>query len=235
MSETRERFKDAEWFKAGPQDIVIGGAGGIGSWLCMFLGRIGHNLYVYDNDTIDHTNMGGQFYALHQIGLNKAQAALDNARNFSDMSEYDVSALQEFTKFSMISPIVFSCFDNMAARKLMFESWALQEDRELFVDGRMLAETGMVFAVQKGQEDLYRTQLFEDHEVEEAPCSYKATSHCGAFIASLMTAAFNNYLTNRETELPLSTVEFKTVFELSLMHVEPVKVSIPETVLNYGI
>lgn len=222
------RFSDAEWFAIGPQDIVVGGVGGIGSWAALLLARIGHSLYLYDTDIIDETNMGGQFYAVNQIGVAKAEATKQNIFNFTGNS--NVELMGRYEEGSEVSPIMFSCFDNMAARKAMFEGWAAQEDRELFVDGRMLAEVGCVFLVHKGQEELYRTCLYEDSEIEEVPCSYKSTSHCGTFIASLMITGLNNYLTNKFHDMEIRTTQFRTDFELPLMSVQEVEESLPEIV-----
>lgn len=214
MSVKRSRFSDANWFRIGPQEIIVGGTGGIGSWASLFLARIGHTLYLFDDDNIEEVNMAGQLYKASQIGKNKAIATKDNIYEFSGNTNVEV--MGRYVPESPTSPIVFSCFDNMKARKLMFEKWASQEDRELFVDGRMLAETGMVFLVQKGQEEAYRRELFEDSEVEDAPCSFKATSHCGAFIGSLMVSGLNNYLNNKFMEFEASIVQFRTDFELPL-------------------
>ena len=109
---------------------------------------------------------------------------------------------------------MFSAFDNMKARKLMFEKWCLQEDRELFLDGRMLAETGMIFAVLPGQEDKYREELFDDAEVEDAPCSLKATSHCGALLGVLLTNALNSYVGNKSMDADIRILPFRYDFEL---------------------
>ncbi len=51
------RFSDASWANS-LQHIVVGGVGGIGSYVSFFLSRIGHTLYLYDMDSIDETNMG---------------------------------------------------------------------------------------------------------------------------------------------------------------------------------
>ena len=229
MDTTKSRFSDADWFTIGPQDITIGGVGGIGSWVALFLSRIGHNLYLYDDDTIDDTNMAGQFYSHQQIGQNKANATLKNLRIFTGHNN-NVEVMGRFTKESYSSPIMFSCFDNMAARKLMFEKWKSAEDREIFIDGRMLAETGMVFLVQKGQEEMYEAELFDDNEVEDAPCSFKATSHCGAFIGSVMVAGLNNYLSNKVQGLDIRVVQFRTDFEMPLLTLEEIKLKTPEHV-----
>ena len=128
------RFSDAKWFQAGPKDIIIGGTGGIGSWVALFLSRIGHNLYLFDNDTVEEVNMAGQLYKTTQIGINKADATKSNIFEFCGAT--NVETLGLYSESSETSPIVFSCFDNMAARKLMFEKWKAQEDRVCFVDGR---------------------------------------------------------------------------------------------------
>jgi molybdopterin/thiamine biosynthesis adenylyltransferase len=217
FNERTMRFQDADWYISGPQNIIIGGTGGIGSWVALLLGRIGHNLFLFDDDVIDNSNMAGQFYSSNQIGLNKAEATAENVFDFCNIKP---SYFGKYTESSLSSPIVFSCFDNMAARKIMFENWAKLEDREVFVDGRMLAETGMIYLVQKGQEEAYRKELFDDSEVEDAPCSFKATSHCGAFIASLMVANFNNYLANKQLQGDYRIIEFRIDFELPMLNIE---------------
>jgi hypothetical protein len=88
----------------------------------------------------------------------------------------------------------------------------------------------MVFCVQKGQEDLYRSQLFEDSEVEEVPCNHKATSHAGALIGSIMTSCLNNYLSNKLAGIDISTVQFRTDFILPMMMLEEIKCEVEELI-----
>lgn len=212
------RFSDAPWAKS-TQHIVVGGVGGIGSWAALYLARIGHHLYMYDMDSIDETNMGGQLYTIAQIGTNKAVATKANIHAFCG-DDANVSVYEKYDEAKgVVTPVVFSCFDNMAARKLMFEKWAAYDKRELFVDGRMLAEIGMVFVVQKGQEEEYLKNLFDDSEVKDAPCSFKSTSHCGALIGSLMVSGLNNYLANKSAGNNDRYIPFKTDFALPMMYV----------------
>ena len=56
MSKTRfERFKDATWFGAN-LECIIGGCGGIGSWLCFLLTGAGFRITVVDFDKIEAHN-----------------------------------------------------------------------------------------------------------------------------------------------------------------------------------
>jgi len=210
------RFSDAPWAKS-TQHIVVGGAGGIGSWASLYLARIGHSLHIYDMDTIEETNIGGQLYAVAQIGQNKAEATKETIINFCG-EEASIHTYGRFDrKNGMCSPIMVSCFDNMSSRRNMFEVWKKQEDRLAFIDGRMLAEVGNVFLVQKGQEEKYEEMLFDDSEVEEVACSFKATSHCGGSIGALMVSILNNFLTNKVTGFDDRIVNFQTDFEMPLL------------------
>lgn len=208
------RFSDAPWADS-LHTITIGGVGGIGSWVSLFLARIGHTLNLFDMDSIDETNMAGQLYSISQIGVNKAEAIKTNIANFCG-EENVVMVNTMFDENSNVSPIMFSCFDNMAARELMFNKWKAQENRVIFIDGRMLAEVGNVFIVLPGDEEKYQKTLFADSEVKDAPCSFKATSHCGAFIASIMVSALNNHLAN--LKFPnIRELDFQIDFELPLL------------------
>lgn len=81
----------------------------------------------------------------------------------------------------------------------------------------MLAESFQIFAVLPGTEDRYRETLFEDSEVQDQPCSAKATSHCGAMISSMMVGILTNYLSNVATNMNIREVPFKTTFEIPLL------------------
>ena len=216
LTDFRIRFSDVEWAQNLKEDIMVGGAGGIGSWLTLFLSRIGHTIYVFDFDTVDKQNIGGQLYGEEQISLSKVDALTNICKYLT--GDTNVKPMNErVTSDTPISNIVFSCFDNMQARKTLFESWKANPDRELFIDGRMLAELGMCFFVKKGDEAKYEATLFEDGEVQEAPCSYKATSHCGAMLASMMVSGFNNYMYNNAVKADIREIPFKSEFLLPLM------------------
>ena len=207
---TSVRFSDASWFSPGVETL-IGGAGGIGSWLTFFLARQECDIYLYDDDMIDETNLGGQLYAKSFIGVNKATAMNTISSGYCDNS---ITCMGRYEKDSFSMPIMFSAFDNMTARKTMFNRWKECEDRKIFIDGRMLAESAQIISVTKDNEDKYEEELFEDSEVEDQPCSMKATSHCGAITAGYMVATFNNYMANSISEHAFREVPFKTTIEL---------------------
>jgi molybdopterin/thiamine biosynthesis adenylyltransferase len=208
---TSVRFSDTDWFHPGIP-VLVGGAGGIGSWLTFFLARQECKIYLHDPDIVDETNLGGQLYGDNYIGLSKESAMAEIAKSFCNSTS--VECMGFFDEDSFASPIMFSAFDNMKARKAMYEKWKAQDNREIFIDGRMLCESAQVFAITKKNEKQYEEHLFEDSEIEEQACSMKATSHCGAMTASTMVSIFNNYVTNVKRGFSLREIPFMTEFEL---------------------
>lgn len=211
------RFSDAPWYKPGIP-IIIGGAGGIGSWLAMSLARQECELYVYDYDTIDETNMGGQHFTSNDIDKPKVQAVVEQARAYS--RNLNVHPMNErYTKDTLSNPIVFSAFDNMEARKIMFENWLENnsDPESIFIDGRLLAESFKVFAVTPKNAKKYKDYLWDDTEIPDVECSYKATTHCSMLIAGMMTSIFNNHMTNIILDCNVREVPFLTEVELPLM------------------
>jgi len=134
------RFSDAPWYIP-KVPVLIGGAGGIGSWLSVLLARQDLDLYIYDFDSLELSNLSGQMYYSTQVGSTKVEALSDNIFNFTgnNCTVYN----ERYDENSMANPIVFSAFDNMKARKVMFEKWlelALSEryinKACVFIDGR---------------------------------------------------------------------------------------------------
>lgn len=212
------RFSDANWYNPDTTNVVLGGAGGIGSWLALFLNRIGYNIYLYEMDTIEEHNIGGQLYGVKHIGTTKSDAVSDICGEFCDYSR--IHPLGEFKENSQVFPIAFSAFDNMRARRFMFDAWkkglaSKPDDADYwFIDGRMTAETGIIYCVNKDNIDRYEEEFFDDSEVEEQQCSYKATSHNGAMLASIMTSNFLNIMANKKLGADIFRHPFKVMYEL---------------------
>ncbi len=239
MQEYRSRFKDAPWFKS--YSIVVGGAGGIGSWASFLLARASHELLIFDFDIIEHDNMGGQLYNRQSIGLSKPAALKTIINDFSP--QVPIHTFGKYEATSIASRIMFSCFDNMAARKVFFEQWLgnyrmtrdmrntlqFQEDTHasqydelrgptVFIDGRLEAETGIIYCIRNEEEaKKWQEEWFPDDRVANAPCTFRATSHNAAIIAGLMVAHLNNIITNYVEGMDMRVTPWKTTYELPTM------------------
>lgn len=226
ISEMTSRFSGATWFKSvKDKDVAVLGCGGIGSWVAVLLARTGvGTIILIDPDTVEESNMSGQFFAIPDIGQAKVLSVFREIKRFAP--EPLVFSYQErVTEGTIISQdIVFCGFDNMEARQIAFSRWRqaigdldpTQRSKFLFIDGRLAAEEFQVFAIRgddKRNIKRYREQfLFEDSEAEPTQCSYKQTSYVANMIASVMVGIFVNFCAN-EQDLPIKReVPFLTTY-----------------------
>lgn len=192
------RFSDAPWFrKLKGCDLQVVGCGGIGSWLTLFLSRLQpRTLYVMDDDRVEVHNLGGQFLSTKFFGKYKVDALNSFSTEFSEYGIFIASF--RFEEGMETLPFTFSAVDDIETRKHLYEAWLKQDNRELFVDGRLSAEHFIVYAVTKENEERYREVLFPKSEAEPLPCNFKQTTHIAAMIASVMTTMFVNYLSGNQ-------------------------------------
>jgi molybdopterin/thiamine biosynthesis adenylyltransferase len=208
------RFKDANWFEyLKYKRVIVGGAGGIGSWISLFLARIGMHVYVYDNDTYEESNLAGQFVKHNDIGRAKTTALKYNISEFTNQYVYEMYC--DYDENSSVSSIMIGGFDNMKARKTFFENWVSvygSDKNSILIDGRLAAQSYQIFCIQGGRQDQidkYRSEyLFSDDEVAPLACTLKQTSHTAAGIASHMTGFLTNFATNVVLGEDITTVPF---------------------------
>lgn len=218
MSNKRSRFKGAPWLEyLLDKDVLVVGAGGIGSWVTLCLARIGCRISLYDDDTIEIHNLGGQFLLMGDIGEKKVNSVYDLCGALcGEIIIYPEDS--KYTNTSMTNNIVISAVDNMATRKIIFEKWldTYKDDQDaLFIDGRLLAEDYQVYGVTPDGAEAYRATLFDDNDIPTEDCTFKATTHCSLGITSDIIGVLTNWAANRisasKGEYQLRDVPFKIV------------------------
>lgn len=233
VAENFNRFKGAPWFSKIEDSLIVGGAGGIGSWLSLFLSRAGFPIFVYDFDIYEKHNMGGQFCNTFSVGTPKVEALATNIYDYADV--FINTRTAPYDKDGLRGPYMFSGFDNMEARKVMFNNWLdyisnkenlIDEEgnpiEPIFIDGRLLAEQFEIYCVRNNPQDIedYKKLLFSDDEIEEADCTLKQTSHIAAMIGSYMVGFFTNHITNMLAREEIRHVPFSYFYFLPLNLVE---------------
>lgn len=215
------RFKGVEWYPRGDTYTLVGGAGGIGSWLTMLLARAGFKPVVFDFDSLEEHNMSGQLYSKHMIGMPKVEAL---KKVVSDYCSAELIVFNEkVTSDTFTHSITFSAFDNMKARRDLFDSWKQSfhtDPTAIFIDGRLTAEQMQIFCVVGGNHKDIETydydHLFHDFMVEDAPCTLRQTSHAAAMIASHMVGFLTNHITNVYNEEVMRPVPFSWEYFIPL-------------------
>jgi hypothetical protein len=209
----QSRFKDAPWFPRNNEICMVGGAGGIGSWLCYFLTKIGFRVNLYDFDTVEDHNLGGQIFFQADLGKTKVTAVANVVTAFCNapISIFN----QRIDINTMTHYFMFSAFDNMEARNSLFHVWKRSWETApegvipIFIDGRLEIEQLQIFCVTPENADRYeREHLFHDSAVEEAPCTMKQSSHTAAMIGTLMTSYFTNHIANIYSKETIREVPF---------------------------
>lgn len=200
---SRERFQDALWFKK-PIYIKVYGAGGIGSWLTFFLTRAGFNVELYDFDHVEEHNLGGQMFLHQDIGELKIHAVTNTCALFNDidfnLNTDRIKIDEHYRIYSSAPTIIISAFDNMTARKDLFNAFVRQSNKSWFIDGRLLMEQMRIYAIDREDtatcQDYALNHLFDDSEIPDLMCTMKQVSHGAAMIATHMTGFITNIVSN---------------------------------------
>ncbi|NLR61094.1 hypothetical protein HGH93_23535 [Chitinophaga polysaccharea] len=219
------RSKGADWFEAiYKRDIIIIGAGGIGSWLSLFLSRTGANLFIYDYDHFENHN-GGQVMFREDEGKLKTEAIKSTIASFSP--DCEVTTFGKYIQTSDSGKIVICGPDNIPTRRLAFNKWAtlvskapVEQKREyFFMDGRLLAEQLQIFCFSGDMPSLiekYRTEfLFEPDEDTEESCTFKQTTPMAGLIAAQMIGYLTNWLTNLKRGRNIRRIPFSYEYLLA--------------------
>lgn len=203
------RFSGAEWYElVKMQKIIIGGCGGISSWLAFQVARLSPSLIVlYDDDIVETGNLSGQLFSRLDVNKTKVGAIESLISKYNE--HYCVHGIpSRFTEYTEAGDIMMCGFDNMEARKTFFRSWlshvySLSENKRkkcLFLDGRLSMNVLQVFCITG--DDAYSSKrysesyLFDDADADETICSMKQTTYMACMIGSIMTNLFVNFVAN---------------------------------------
>ena len=209
------RFKGLDWAPfAQSNRILIGGAGGIGSWTALAMARAGFSIAIFDFDTVETTNLAGQFFKESDIGKKKTKAVSENVKMFTnrtiDSFDHRITKVVGDSNYN----VYIAAFDNIEARILFASSWIEGKGKTLnnsiFIDPRLEAEFyyAHILTSEDSQEEIneYLEMLKEEKEtlVTEGNCTTKQTSHiammCAGHITNLAACWVSNSLYEEEVK-----------------------------------
>lgn len=181
-------------------------------------------LHCYEFDEVEERNLGGQLYTAYQ-----AEHKTRKAQALSSVLGYflETSVIVPKGRFEegndRVYPFTFACFDNINARKEMFEAWKKMNVRNsIFIDGRLQLTDFQVYAVTLDKADRYANGehiLFDDSESPGIACSLKQTVASAMMISSIMTQLFNNHIANIKLGKDFYQIPFCTKWSGSLMKI----------------
>jgi tRNA A37 threonylcarbamoyladenosine dehydratase len=162
-------------------------------------------LRIYDDDNVDETNLPGQMHRLSDVGDCKAYALEEALAIYADDTE--IVGLRERVVANYKLPrsnVIISAVDSINARK---EIWASVVTNNTFgkwyIDARMAGEKSDIFIVDMMSNKSvmnYNIMLasVNEEDVEELPCTEKATFFCASAIAGQIGAIVRNILRDEQ-------------------------------------
>lgn len=177
--------------------IAIIGAGSIGGWTAMCLGKLGcQDITVMDFDNVEIHNAGSQVYKVGDEGQPKVDAlkfrldmVLENSIKTEQIRWSPTKDLREFD-------IVIAAVDNITNRGELFKH--LEGTNILYIDARMASNAIEIYPVRCSVEEdcrRYEQTLFAENEAREIPCSERSVVYnvmnVASWIARLVSAWAN--------------------------------------------
>ncbi|RTL07775.1 hypothetical protein EKK58_01120 [Candidatus Dependentiae bacterium] len=188
------------------KNVAIAGAGGIGAYLAGFLYDLGVNRAqfpfakwkwtLFDDDTVDHTNLLHQNFTEDDIGRPKAEIVSERtARVIKPELRFMTTA--DFPNYD----VVFSCVDSMTFRRELY-NYGFSRPEFYWVDGRCSSRNIGLFNSKVGEKVLRKSLSDSD---ERRGCllavdKEKKVSHITpVIVASMMAQTFLNHIRGVDT------------------------------------
>ena len=134
----KDMFTKKQLNKISNLNVLIAGAGGLGTNQAQQLQRVGINkIYAFDYDKVDVSNLNRQiFYGKKDIGKNKVEVFKERLDSFNLETEIEVKnkKITENTILSKDIDLIFDALDNVKTRFIL-EKLALQNNIPLIHGG----------------------------------------------------------------------------------------------------
>lgn len=217
MTSFDKRYKSAIWadYKL---PITIVGLGGVGKGVAVNLALNGHDLEVYDGDTVEMHNCIPQGYYPTQIGMKKT-AALQQELDFYPNEVYYNGF---YWDIHWLRDNVIACPDKMDVRVKMFDEWfdKVHSNTNFFIDIRMLAEYFEIYFIPSDKrfelETEYRTKGLSDEEPAPVNCTFTQTRYVANMCHGKVVELINKHIVNIKTNIQVYDIPLYTRYDANI-------------------
>ena len=170
--------------------IAVVGAGGIGSWLGLFLTKMGFSIIdFYDGDTVEIHNADNQLYGEAYVGLKKVEALKRACLSFGSPKPIKASAtmLESLNATSATTAIYVVAVDNIIVRKQLWDSVKMR-GRGHWIDPRMGGDGWSLYTVNMADfrdQQWYEKTLHTAEQSAELPCGQRGLICIPAMLAAV--------------------------------------------------
>ncbi|GJM26220.1 MAG: hypothetical protein DHS20C16_26350 [Phycisphaerae bacterium] len=169
------------------------GAGSIGRNVASQLASIGiDSLHLVDPGVVAVENLACQGFDQDDLGRAKVEATADCCHRINPRMEI-LTEENRFRRSGAFGNAIFCCVDSIETRRFVWENAG--EHAEIFLDGRMTAETIRIVTVgdAHGRDHFPRT-LFAPDRAHRGSCTNKSTIFASSIAAGLMVSNFSKFL-----------------------------------------
>ena len=217
MTSFDKRYKSAIWadYKL---PITIVGLGGVGKGVAVNLALNGHDLEVYDGDTVEMHNCIPQGYYPTQIGMKKT-AALQQELDFYPTEVYYNGF---YWDRGYLRNNIIACPDKMDVRVKMFDLWydKYHDNNNFFIDIRMLAEYFEIYFITSDNrhelEKEYRAKGLSDEEPAPVNCTFTQTRYVANMCHGKVVELINKHIVNVKTNIQVYDIPLYTRYDANI-------------------
>jgi hypothetical protein len=217
MTSFDKRYKSAIWadYKL---PITIVGLGGVGKGVAVNLALNGHDLEVYDGDTVEMHNCIPQGYYPTQIGMKKT-AALQQELDFYPTEVYYNGF---YWDRGYLRDNIIACPDKMDVRVKMFDLWydKYHDNNNFFIDIRMLAEYFEIYFITSDNrhelEKEYRAKGLSDEEPAPVNCTFTQTRYVANMCHGKVVELINKHIVNVKTNIQVYDIPLYTRYDANI-------------------
>ena len=217
MTSFDKRYKSAIWadYKL---PITIVGLGGVGKGVAVNLALNGHDLEVYDGDTVEMHNCIPQGYYPTQIGMKKTEALKQELDFYPNEVYYNGF----YCDTHWLRDNVIACPDKMDVRVKMFDEWfdKVHSNTNFFIDIRMLAEYFEIYFIPSDKrrelETEYRAKGLSDEEPAPVNCTFTQTRYVANMCHGKVVELINKHIVNVKTNIQVYDIPLYTRYDANI-------------------
>ncbi len=217
MTSFDKRYKSAIWadYKL---PITIVGLGGVGKGVAVNLALNGHDLEVYDGDTVEMHNCIPQGYYPTQIGMMKTEALKQELDFYPNEVHYN----DFYWTDHWLRNNVIACPDKMDVRVDMFDQWLnnIHNNANFFMDIRMLAEYFEIYFIPSDKrhelQTEYRTKGLSDEEPAPVNCTFTQTRYVANMCHGKVVELINKHIVNVKTNIQVYEIPLYTRYDANI-------------------
>lgn len=182
--------------------IAIIGAGSIGGWAALCLGKLGcKDITVFDFDEVELHNAGSQIYKSSDEGSTKVDALKER---LSFLLEEPIQVVN--TKWTPAVDlfgydIIIAATDNITVRKEIFHHLLARNRASLYIDARMASNSIEIYTTNMSDDDqckAYDQTLFAEADTLPIPCSERSVVYNVFVVAGLIGDLLAKYANKQE-------------------------------------